>query len=158
MLLSNQIASTTPSSVVTNVVGAAVQIALLNDHMAETEVSIRTASEQLPILRKQLALGAIQEANVIAQEALEAQARALLPPLQKLRAQQIDLLAALTGRFPNEQPTITLHLDDLHLPHDLPVSLPSKLVEQRPDIRAAEEQLHAAVRKLVWPPLPFCRN
>lgn len=128
----------------TNVVGAAVQLALLNDQIAATEASIRTAAEQLPILRKQLSLGAIPEANVIAQEALDAQARALLPPLQKMRAQQQDLLAALTGRFPNELPDIALHLDDLQLPRDLPVSLPSKLVEQRPDIRAAEEQLHAA--------------
>lgn len=128
----------------TNVVGAAVQIALLNDQIAATEASIRTASEQLPILRKQLALGAIPEANVIAQEALDAQARALLPPLQKMRAQQMDLLAALTGKFPSELPDINLHLDDLQLPQDLPVSLPSTLVEQRPDIRAAEEQLHAA--------------
>ena len=128
----------------TNVVGAAVQLALLHDQIAATEASIRTASEQLPILRKQLALGAIPEVNVIAQEALDAQARALLPPLQKQLAQQQDLLAALTGRFPNELPEVTLRLDDLQLPLDLPVSLPSKLVEQRPDIRAAEEQLHAA--------------
>ena len=128
----------------TNVVGAAVQIALLNDQIAATQASIRTASEQLAILRKQLALGAIPEANVIAQEALDAQARAVLPPLQKQLAQQTDLLAALTGRFPSELPEVSLHLDDLQLPQDLPMSLPSKLVEQRPDIRAAEEQMHAA--------------
>lgn len=131
-------------TVTTNVVSAAVQIALLTDQIAATEASIRTASEQLPILRKQLALGAIPEVNVIAQEALDAQARALLPPLQKQLAQQRDLLAALTGRFPSELPDIMIHLDDLQLPQDLPISLPSKLAEQRPDIRAAEEQLHAA--------------
>ena len=127
-----------------NVLCAAVQVALLNDQIAATQASIHTASEQLPILRKQLALGAIPEANVIAQEALDAQARAVLPPLQKQLAQQTDLLAALTGRFPSEMPELVLHLDDLQLPADLPISLPSSLVEQRPDIRAAEEQLHAA--------------
>jgi NodT family efflux transporter outer membrane factor (OMF) lipoprotein len=53
-------------------------------------------------------------------------------------------LAALAGIFPNEGPHQTFRLADLRLPTDLPVSLPSQLIEQRPDIRAAEQQLHAA--------------
>src|SRR6478752_8216359 len=73
-----------------------------------------------------------------------AQARATLPPLRKALAQQRDLLAALAGTFPNRGPRQSFKLADLHLPADLPVSVPSQLVEQRPDIRAAEEQLHAA--------------
>jgi NodT family efflux transporter outer membrane factor (OMF) lipoprotein len=73
-----------------------------------------------------------------------AQAQAALPPLQKQLAQQRDLLAALAGRFPSEEPSETFDLAALELPRELPVSLPSKLVEQRPDVRAAEEQLHSA--------------
>src|SRR5262249_61388550 len=67
-----------------------------------------------------------------------------LPPLAKPAPQPLDLLAALAGTFPNEGPLQSFRLADLHLPTDLPVTLPSQLIEQRPDIRAAEEQLHAA--------------
>jgi NodT family efflux transporter outer membrane factor (OMF) lipoprotein len=82
--------------------------------------------------------------DVAAQEALLAQAQASLPPLQKQFAQQRDMLKALVGRFPSDQPTETFELASLQLPEDLPVTLPSKLVEQRPDIRAAEGALHSA--------------
>jgi NodT family efflux transporter outer membrane factor (OMF) lipoprotein len=58
--------------------------------------------------------------------------------------QQRDLLAALAGGFPSEGPRETFRLADLQLPGDLPVTLPSQLIEQRPDIRAAEEELHSA--------------
>jgi NodT family efflux transporter outer membrane factor (OMF) lipoprotein len=54
------------------------------------------------------------------------------------------LIAALAGAFPSEGPRQTFRLDDLHLPSQLPVSLPSQLIEQRPDVRAAEEQMHSA--------------
>jgi NodT family efflux transporter outer membrane factor (OMF) lipoprotein len=67
-----------------------------------------------------------------------------LPPLQQKLAVQRDLLTALIGRFPSQEPAEKLNLDSLQLPQDLPVSLPSKLVEQRPDVGAAEAQLHAA--------------
>lgn len=127
-----------------NVVSAVVQMALLRDQIDATESSIRLASEQLAILRKQLKLGAIAAVGVITQEALEAQTRALLPPLKKQLAQQQDLLAVLTGSAPNELAEVAVSLVDLNLPQDLPVSLPSKLVEQRPDVRAAAEQVQAA--------------
>jgi len=64
--------------------------------------------------------------------------------LQKQLAQQHDLLAALSGGFPSDRLTQRFELDALHLPRDLPVSLPSQLVAQRPDIRAAAANLQAA--------------
>jgi multidrug efflux pump subunit AcrA (membrane-fusion protein) len=84
------------------------------------------------------------ESAVLAQAAALAQASAQLPPLQKQLAQTRDQLTAYVGRFPSEEPTETFDLQSLQLPDDLPVSLPSKLVEQRPDIRASEALLHAA--------------
>jgi outer membrane protein TolC len=57
---------------------------------------------------------------------------------------QRNLLATLTGRLPNESLAERFSLADLRLPHDLPLSLPAKLVEQRPDVRAAEANLHSA--------------
>ena len=59
-------------------------------------------------------------------------------------AQQNNLLTVLTGRFPSEATPIDVDLSNLQLPGELPLSLPSTLVRQRPDIRAAEELLHAA--------------
>jgi NodT family efflux transporter outer membrane factor (OMF) lipoprotein len=73
-----------------------------------------------------------------------AQARLALPPLQKQLAQQRDALVALAGGLPSEDVAARFQLAELKLPVDLPVSLPSKLVEQRPDVRAAEETLHSA--------------
>jgi NodT family efflux transporter outer membrane factor (OMF) lipoprotein len=91
-----------------------------------------------------LALGQVAEAEVAAQDAALAAAEATLPPLEKQLGLQRDLLAALTGRFPSDEPAATFDLAALRLPEDLPVSIPSKLVEQRPDIRQAQENLHAA--------------
>ena len=127
-----------------NVVAAAVQEASLRGQIAATEEIIKIERQSLDILRRQLALGQVAGADVAAQEAALAQAQATLPPLQKQLAQQRDLLTALVGRFPSQEPAETFELASLQLPQDLPVSLPSKLVEQRPDIRAAEAQLHAA--------------
>jgi NodT family efflux transporter outer membrane factor (OMF) lipoprotein len=81
---------------------------------------------------------------VAAQESQLAQVSAALPPLLSQLAQQRDLLAVLTGGFPNQDPIEDFDLVSLQLPEELPVSLPSKLVEQRPDVRQAEENLHAA--------------
>jgi NodT family efflux transporter outer membrane factor (OMF) lipoprotein len=75
---------------------------------------------------------------------LEAQTAQTLPPLQKQLGQTRDALTALLGRLPSEEPSETFLLSDLTLPRDLPVSLPSKLIEQRPDVRQAEENLHAS--------------
>jgi len=71
-------------------------------------------------------------------------AQATLPPLQKQLTVQRDLLTALIGRLPSQEPAEEFDLAALQLPRDLPVSLPSKLVEQRPDIQSAEAQLHVA--------------
>jgi NodT family efflux transporter outer membrane factor (OMF) lipoprotein len=82
--------------------------------------------------------------DVAAQEATLAQSQALLPPLQKQLEQTRDLIRALVGNLPNEDVAETFEFASLQLPQELPVSLPSKLIEQRPDIRAAEAQLHSA--------------
>jgi NodT family efflux transporter outer membrane factor (OMF) lipoprotein len=95
-------------------------------------------------MRRQLDLGQIAGADYAAQEAALAQAEQTLPPLQKQLAQERDLIAYLTGRAPSEALADRLDLASLTLPGELPLSLPSKLVEQRPDVRAAEANLHSA--------------
>jgi NodT family efflux transporter outer membrane factor (OMF) lipoprotein len=127
-----------------NVVAAAVQEASLRGQIAATEEIIRIETEALGILRKQFEFGQVAGADVAAVEATLAQAQATLPPLQKQLAVQRDLLTALIGRLPSQEPAAKFELAALQLPQDLPVSLPSKLVEQRPDIQSAQAQLHAA--------------
>ena len=127
-----------------NVVAAAVQEASLRGQIAATQEIIRIETEALDILRKQFALGQVAGADVAAVEATLAQAQATLPPLQKQLALQRDLLTALIGRLPSQEPAQKFELASLQLPLDLPLSLPSNLVEQRPDVQSAEAQLHAA--------------
>lgn len=127
-----------------NVAAAAIQEGSLRAQVAATREVIRIEFELLALLRRQLELGAIAGSDVAAQEAVLAQAETALPPLLKQLAQQRDLLARLTGRFPSEEVPQQFDLEDLELPPELPVGVPSRLVEQRPDVRAAEANLHAA--------------
>ena len=98
----------------------------------------------LAALRLQFAMGYAARLDVAAQEAQLSQVAATLPPLLKQLAQQRHLLAVLSGRFPSQEPAARFELASLQLPQELPVSLPSQLVAQRPDVRQAEESLHAA--------------
>ena len=127
-----------------NVVTAAVQEASLRAQIDATKKMIEIARKLLDIMRRHLALGYVTGLDVAAQEAALAAVEATLPPLEKQLALTRDMLAALAGRFPSEEMKETFDLDALHLPQELPVSLPSKLVEQRPDVRAAEAQWHSA--------------
>ncbi|MBF0458887.1 MAG: efflux transporter outer membrane subunit [Nitrospirae bacterium] len=127
-----------------NVVTAAIGEAALRGQIEATKKIIGFQSKSLGLMKHQFELGQITDADIAAQEALLAQTQATLPPLEKQLAQQRDLLCRLTGRFPSEPPAEKFDLSSLQLPEALPVSLPSKLVEQRPDVRSAEEQLHAA--------------
>ena len=128
----------------TNVAAAAIQEASLRAQIAATRQLIEINTSMLQTLRNQFAKGYVGRLDVAAQEAQLAQVTATLPPLLKQLAQQRDLLAALSGGFPNQDLTETFELSNLALPQELPVSLPSQLVEQRPDVRQAEENLHFA--------------
>jgi NodT family efflux transporter outer membrane factor (OMF) lipoprotein len=127
-----------------NVVTTAVQEASLRGQIAATRQIIDIEADEFKVLQQQLALGGVAGGAVLAQEATLAQARATLPPLQKQLDQTRNHLTSLTGRLSNEDIGATFELAQLSLPQDLPLSLPSKLVAQRPDILAADAQLHEA--------------
>jgi NodT family efflux transporter outer membrane factor (OMF) lipoprotein len=127
-----------------NLVAAAIQEASLRDQIAATRGAIEAQSRALQALRDQFARGEIARGDVAAQASALAQLEQSLPPLEKQRAQQADLIAILTGRPPAEVAEDGLRLSDLRLPTTLPVSLPAALVAQRPDVRAAQAALHAA--------------
>jgi NodT family efflux transporter outer membrane factor (OMF) lipoprotein len=127
-----------------NVVVAAVQEASLRGQIAATQDIIRDQAQSLKLVRDRFNLGGASQADVLTQEAQLAQTRATLPPLQKQLAQTRNQLAVLVGQLPSHEAAGTFALDSMRLPNDLPLSLPSQLVEQRPDVRAAEAQLHSA--------------
>lgn len=131
-----------------NVVAAAIQEASLRAQIRSNEDIVRGDREALDILNRQLALGSIAQTAVLAQEAALAAADGQLPPLRKQLALQRDLLGVLAGRSPGEPLPETFELTALATPNDLPISLPSALVRQRPDVLAAEEQLHVATAQV----------
>ena len=131
-------------SLASNVVVAAIGEASLRAQIEATQRLIELQGRVLESYKRQVGLGQENEADALAQEAQLAQIQATLPPLEKQLAQQRDLLTALAGRLPAQEIEATFSLDSLQLPADIPVSLPSGLVRQRPDIRAALAQLHAA--------------
>ena len=127
-----------------NVVSAAIADASYASQIKVTRDLIAAYQAQLDLLQKRFELGAVALADVVSERALLAQAQATLPPLEKARAQMRDQLMAYLGRFPNADRGEAVDLEGLHLPRELPLSLPSNLVRQRPDIRSAESQLHQA--------------
>jgi NodT family efflux transporter outer membrane factor (OMF) lipoprotein len=131
-------------TLVANLVTAAVQEASLRAQIQATETLIADQRQQLDILRQQLELGGIAQPALLAQESLLAQTQATLPPLQRQLEQTRNQLSVLSGQPPGSGLKEEFRLDELDLPRNLPLSLPSKLVEQRPDVRAQEALAHSA--------------
>jgi NodT family efflux transporter outer membrane factor (OMF) lipoprotein len=127
-----------------NVVAAAIQEASTRAQIDAVQAIIVDNEHSLAVLQAQLQLGAVMQLEVSAQQSALAQAHELLPPLQKQLAQTRDLLRVLVGNAPDHDVPQTFTLASLHLPTDLPLSLPSRLITQRPDVRAAEAQVHSA--------------
>ena len=116
-------------SLASNVVAAAIVEASLRGQVEATKRIIAAQRETLGILNRQSGLGAIPGADVATQQAALAQAESTLPPLEKVLAQQRNLLATLAGRYPGEGVAAHFDLDALQLPSELPLTLPSRLVE-----------------------------
>ncbi|HEY4037222.1 MAG TPA: efflux transporter outer membrane subunit, partial [Burkholderiaceae bacterium] len=127
-----------------NVVVTAVQEASLRGQIAATGRLLQLQHDLTETIRSRRKLGTASELDLLTQQSAEAQTAATLPPLQKQLGQTRDALTALLGRLPADEPSETFELQELTLPAELPVSVPSRLVAQRPDVRQAEENLHAA--------------
>jgi NodT family efflux transporter outer membrane factor (OMF) lipoprotein len=127
-----------------NVVVAAIQDALLRAEIDQTQALIGAQRTVVASFERQLTTGQASSGDLAAQQALLAQAEATLPSLEKAYQVNRDLLAALVGRTPGEPVDVRFTLADLIMPASAPLSVPARLVEQRPDVRIAEAQLHAA--------------
>ncbi len=128
----------------TNVVVAALTEASLREQLAAARRAVEANRSLVGLLQKRQALGAIGLADVAPQVAALGQAEAAVPPLEKALVHQQAALSILLGREPSLPLPATVDLDRLVLPPTAPLRLPSDLVRQRPDIRAAAAALHGA--------------
>lgn len=127
-----------------NVVAAAIQEASIRAQIVAIKRVVGINREMLDLLHMQFRLGDVSNIDVATQESSLASAEQVLIPLQTQLEQTRDLIRALAGNSPDEDVEEKFELSALHLPQELPLSLPSQIVEQRPDVRAAEEQMHFA--------------
>lgn len=127
-----------------NIATTAITEASLHEQLKATKDILTIEENLLTIIKKQYELGGVSRTDVLTQETQVAQTRATLPPLEKTLAQTRHSLAVLVGELPSEAQVPAFSLDSLQLPAELPLSLPSNLVKQRPDIRASEALLHQA--------------
>ena len=135
-------------TLVSNVVTTAVQEASTRAQLAATDQIVQSEREELEILRRQYELGSIALTDVMAQEATLATTEATVPGLKKQLEQSRHALAALAGQLPSESGEEHFELESLRLPADLPVSIAAQLVRHRPDVLAAEAQLHSATAEV----------
>ena len=127
-----------------NVVTASLQEASLREQVRATEQIVDWQRKTLAIAQKQQQIGAIALSDTLAVRAQLATTEATLPPLRAQLAAARNQLATFLGTTPAQLEMAPLTLDSVRLPQDIPVSLPSQLVDQRPDIRATSALLHAA--------------
>ncbi|MDP8985577.1 MAG: efflux transporter outer membrane subunit [Pseudomonadota bacterium] len=135
-------------SLTANIVTAAVNEASLRAQLAATEEIARAEQTQLDITQRRVTAGGAARADVLQQQATLQGTLASLPSLRSQLAQQRNQLAAYVGVLPADYDGAQISLDSLALPVELPVSLPSKLVEQRPDIQEYSALLHQATAQV----------
>jgi len=127
-----------------NVVDTVIAASAYAEEASATQDIIREDREQVSITEAQATAGTVPYSSVLSLRSQLAATEALVPPLQQRVSQAEHLLATLAGHLPSERPVLRVAFSDLKLPLAVPVSLPSTLVHQRPDILAAEAQLHQA--------------
>ena len=127
-----------------NVVSAAIRQAQLRSQIEITRQMLELQQQQLTITEQRVQAGGLPQYESNRQRTLVEQTRASIPPLEQQLAAVNHQLAVLMGKSPAEAELNGISLDSLQLPGELPLSLPSSLVRQRPDIRASEALLHQA--------------
>lgn len=128
-------------SLTANIVTGAIREAALRAQLQAT-TEILTAQQNLAgVTEKQLKIGSVNKVDLTSQQSLVASSQVDLYNYERSLAFTRNQLAVLTGELPSNASITKFDLSKLHLPEKLPLSLPSSLVRQRPDVRAAEAQL-----------------
>jgi NodT family efflux transporter outer membrane factor (OMF) lipoprotein len=126
-----------------NIVIAAINAASLAEQLSTSERLSTLVHEQAALTERSYRLGAASQDDVLAIQQQAASIDTSIPPLRSQALRARHALAVLMGRTPDQAPS-NLTLAELHLPADVPVSVPSDLLQQRPDVLAAEASVHAA--------------
>jgi NodT family efflux transporter outer membrane factor (OMF) lipoprotein len=127
-----------------NTVSQALQVAAVRSQLKALNNILVIDRQNVELVRKQRLTGTVPDSDVIVAESQLATDETLKPGLEQQLSVARHALAVLTGRAPGDWSPPDFDLAAFKLPHHLPVSIPSQLVHQRPDIQAAEAQLHAA--------------
>ncbi len=135
-------------SLTANIVTAAVTEASLRAQIQATEDIADSQRRQLDIIQRRVTVGGASRADILQQTSTLQGTLASLPPLRSQLAQERNQLAAYVGALPSDYAGHEINLDSLTLPADLPLSLPSKFVEQRPDVRQYSALLHQATAQI----------
>jgi NodT family efflux transporter outer membrane factor (OMF) lipoprotein len=126
-----------------NAATQALNIASARMQLDAAESIIRDDEQNADLVRRKLEAGKAAEVDVLTAESQLAVDRTQIPPLRQQLSVARHALAVLLGRFPAEWSAPDFDLTQFALPGELPVTVPSALAHQRPDILAAEAQLHA---------------
>ena len=130
-------------SLTANVVTSAVREAALRAQMQATEEILKAQTNLAEVTEKQLTIGTVSKVDVTSQRTLVSNSQVDLFNYERNLAFARNQLAVLVGEVPSNANIAKFELSNLHLPEKLPLSVPSSLVRQRPDVRAAEAQLKA---------------
>jgi NodT family efflux transporter outer membrane factor (OMF) lipoprotein len=133
----------TRRALATNVVMAAINAASLQAQIDAVSELVAASEERARQTAARYKVGSAARGDMLSAEADAANAAATLPPLRAQLLAVRHAQAVLLGRTPDRAPT-PLSLASLHPPETLPVSVPSELLHQRPDILAAEAAVRAA--------------
>ncbi len=131
-------------SLTANILTTAFAIASAEAQIKATEDLIKAEAKTLSIMHQQLKVGGVSKEDVLLQQTQLAQTQASLPPLKQALSQATHSLAVLLGKLPSQQVIPKLRLSQIQLPRNLPLSLPSALVRQRPDIQESQALWHKA--------------
>jgi NodT family efflux transporter outer membrane factor (OMF) lipoprotein len=135
-------------SLTANIVTTAITEASLRAQIAATEDIAQSQQTQLDITQRRLSAGGASRVDLLQQQSILQSTLATLPALRIQLAQERNLMAAYVGSLPADYAGPEFKLESLALPVELPVSLPSKFVEQRPDVREFSALLHAATAQI----------
>jgi len=127
-----------------NAVMECLRIALLQGEIATVEAILEEDRQNRQLVQVAFDAGSVSRTDVVSAESQLASDATLLPPLRQQLSEARHALSIIMGQFPGNEAPSEFDLAKVTLPHDLPVSLPSELVHNRPDILASEAQLHAA--------------
>jgi NodT family efflux transporter outer membrane factor (OMF) lipoprotein len=131
-------------SLTSNVVNAAIREAAQEEQLEATRTILNSQENLQKVINQQFEIGTVSKIDTSSQNTLVANSQSQLYAYDKNLSVTRNMLIAYTGGFPGSSTVPEFRLSSLHLPSEIPTAIPSKLIRQRPDVRAAEAALKAS--------------